>query len=44
MPGIMDMVQEEAKKIVSKYMEQVNDKVNKARDELLRKVEEIKKV
>ncbi|WP_202905272.1 hypothetical protein [Vulcanisaeta thermophila] len=44
MPGIMDLVQEEVKRIVGKYMEQVNDRVGKARDELMRKIEELKRV
>ncbi|GAB6946253.1 hypothetical protein JCM16161A_03830 [Vulcanisaeta sp. JCM 16161] len=42
MPGINEIVQEEAKKIVNKYLEQVNERINKAREELLKKVEEIK--
>ncbi|WP_243678601.1 hypothetical protein [Vulcanisaeta distributa] len=42
MPGINEIVQEEAKKIVNKYLEQVNERINKAREELLKKVEEIR--
>ncbi len=44
MPGINEIVQEEAKKIVNKYLEQVNERINKAREELLKKVEEIRNI
>ncbi|BDR93459.1 hypothetical protein [Vulcanisaeta souniana] len=44
MPGINDVVQDEMKKIVSKYLEQVNEKISKTREELLKKVEEIKNI
>ncbi|MGC8607115.1 MAG: hypothetical protein ACP5GZ_09105 [Vulcanisaeta sp.] len=44
MPGINEIVQEEAKKIVNKYFEQVNERINKAKEELLKKVEDIKNI
>lgn len=44
MPGINDVVQDETKKIVSKYLEQVNEKISKTKEELLKKVEEIKNI
>ncbi|WP_243665932.1 MULTISPECIES: hypothetical protein [Vulcanisaeta] len=44
MPGINEIVQEEAKKIVNKYLEQINERINKSKEELLKKVEEIKNI
>ena len=44
MPGINEVVEEETKKIVSKYLEQINERINRAREELLRKVEEIRNI
>ncbi|ADN51476.1 hypothetical protein [Vulcanisaeta distributa] len=44
MPGINEIVQEEAKRIVNKYLEQVNERINKAREELLKKIEEIRNI
>ncbi|ADY00721.1 hypothetical protein VMUT_0510 [Vulcanisaeta moutnovskia 768-28] len=44
MPGINEIVQEEAKKIVNKYLEQVNERINKTKEELLKKIEDIKNI
>jgi hypothetical protein len=44
MPGINELVQEESKKIVNKYLGQINDRINKAKEELMKKVEEIKSI
>ncbi|MCG2863932.1 MAG: hypothetical protein L7G96_03235 [Vulcanisaeta sp.] len=44
MPGINELVQEESKKIVEKYLGQIVERINRAKDELLRKVEEIKSI
>ena len=44
MPGINELVQEESKKIVEKHLVQIVERINRARDELLRKVEEIKSI
>ncbi len=44
MPGINEIVQGETKKIVDKYLEQINERINRAREELLRKVEEIRSI
>jgi uncharacterized protein (UPF0335 family) len=44
MPGISELVQEESKKIVEKYLGQIVERINRAKDELLRKVEEIKSI
>jgi len=44
MPGINELVHEESKKIVNKYLSQINDRINKAKGELMKKVEEIKSI
>ncbi|MGC9153615.1 MAG: hypothetical protein ACP5GY_07780 [Vulcanisaeta sp.] len=44
MPNINELVQEESKKIVNKYLEQINERINKVKDELMKKVEEIKSI
>ena len=44
MPSINEIIQEESKKIVNKYLEQINERINKAKEELLRKVEEIRNI
>ena len=44
MPNINEIIQEESKKIVNKYLEQINERINKAKEELLRKVEEIRNI
>ncbi|MCG2869962.1 MAG: hypothetical protein L7H10_04320 [Vulcanisaeta sp.] len=44
MPGINELVQEESKKIVEKHLGQIVERINRAKDELLRKVEEIKSI
>lgn len=44
MLGINELVQEESKKIVNKYLSQINDRINKAKEELMKKVEEIKSI
>mgnify|MGYP001626192599 CR=1 FL=1 len=44
MPNINELVQEESKKIVNKYLDQINERINKVKDELMKKVEEIKSI
>ncbi len=44
MSKALDIVQAEAKKIVEKYLSMINERLNKARDELMRKIEEIKSI
>ncbi len=44
MPSINELVQEESKKIVNKYLDQINERINKVKDELMKKVEEIKSI
>ena len=44
MPNINEIIQEESKKIVNKYLEQINERINRAKEELLRKVEEIRNI
>ncbi|MFB6470564.1 MAG: hypothetical protein TU36_004940 [Vulcanisaeta sp. AZ3] len=44
MPNINELIQEESKRIVNKYLEQINERINKAREELSKKIEEIKEI
>ncbi|WP_252901239.1 hypothetical protein [Vulcanisaeta sp. JCM 14467] len=44
MPNINEIIQEESKKIVNKYLEQINERINRAKEELLRKVDEIRNI
>ncbi|MFP3296461.1 MAG: hypothetical protein RXN78_02625 [Vulcanisaeta sp.] len=44
MPSINELVQEESKKIVNKYLGQINERINKAKEELMKKVEEVKSI
>jgi len=42
-PTVRELVQEEVKNIVSKYVSMINEKVSSARYELLTKIEELRK-